>query len=277
MSTAPDFQDELGASVFDNEHWYGDGPPLLPDTFNARATNFRRCETVLLLRRDARQAFRRGDDPLGRQFKSLADKLTNCKPNQRCGSLGCLKCLRALQKAKTAASQACLSKLAQHQKSKKTLVMVTCIPTWMRYRPTDLSAVVLADCNTWLLRRLKEEGFSRPMLGSVDVSWEKGFYQVHWHFATWTSNRVRLKERLKAIFPSEEQYGRPVLVKKARDLGFLTYTHKCIKVVDLLRRNRRGISHLLTMFDRTNPMDVMMLTRMHMGFRDGKLFIERGA
>jgi hypothetical protein len=145
----------------------------------------------------------------------------------------------------------------------------------MRYQPTQLSNLNLADCNAWLVRRLSEEGFTRPMLGSIDISWEQGFYQVHWHFASWTSNRTRLKERLKVIFPGDEKWARPVHVKKARDLHFLAYAHKCIKSVDLLRRNRRGLSHLLALLDRTDPMDVMMLNGLGTRFSDHRLMIER--
>jgi hypothetical protein len=277
MLSKSDLYSDFRTSVFASESWYGDGPPLLADTFNAWATNFRRCETISLLRRDAGQAFRRSDDLLGRQFEELADRVSHCKPHQRCGSLGCLKCLRAAQKAKATVSMACIREIHRRQTTSKKLVMVTCIPTWMRYRPTDLPDVILADCNTWLTGRLKKEGFSRPMLGSIDISWEKGFYQVHWHFATWTSNPPELTRRLKAIFPSDERYDRPVCVKRTKNLDFLPYIHKCIKSVDLLRRNRRSLSHLLLMLDRTNPIDVMMLYGLCARYRDGKLVIEQTA
>jgi hypothetical protein len=271
-----DLQNGFKTFIFDNEYWYGNGPPSLDKNgrYNAWGTNFRQRQTIDLLRRDARQALRRGDDLLRGQFEALADKLSNCKRHQRCGSLGCLKCLRAAQRAKTAASKICIREIARHQPAGKKLVMVTCIPIWMRYQPTELCNLDLADRNEWLLQRLRDVGFNRPMLGSIDISWEKGFYQVHWHLATWTSNRIRLKERLKAIFPGDERHDRPVHVKKAYDLNFLGYTHKCIKSVDLLRRNRRGISHLLIMLDRTDPIDVMILTRLHTGVHNGYLRIE---
>src|SRR5262249_50687100 len=152
-----------------------------------------------------------------------------------------------------------IREITRHQAPGKTLVMVTCIPTWMQYQPIRLSNLNIADCNAWLVRRLREDGLTRPMLGSIDISWEKGFYQVHWHFATWSSNPPQLTARLKAIFPGDEQYDRPVQSERAYSLGFLVYTHKILKSADLLRRNRRGISHLLVMLDRTDPMDVVML------------------
>jgi hypothetical protein len=277
MNFALHRRDQFKATICSNEYWYGDGPPFLPETFNAWGTNFRRSQTIAILRRDARQAFRRGDDLLGRQFESLAEKVSNCKPHRRCGSLGCLKCLRAGQKAKAAASEIYLREIAQHQAPSKKLVMVTCIPTRMRYEPEELSNLVLADCNSWLEQRLKEEGLTRPMLGSIDISWETNFYQVHWHFATWTSNRVRLKERLKTIFPGDERYDRPVHFRLTWDSNYLPYVHKCIKSVDLLRRNRRGLSHLLLMLDRTDPMDIMLLNGLYARCRDGKLVIEQTA
>jgi hypothetical protein len=147
----------------------------------------------------------------------------------------------------------------------------------MRYEPAEFSSLVLADCNTWLEQCLKEQGLSRPMLGSIDISWEKGFYQVHWHFATWTANRKRLRQRLKEIFPGDERYGRPVCVKRTYDRHFLLYTHKCIKSADLLRRNRRGLSHLLVMLDRTDPMDLMLFNGLYARCRNGKLVVEQAA
>lgn len=212
MHSTLNLQNEFKASVCDRERWYGGDPPLLLETFNAWATNFRRRQTIEILQRDARQLFRRGDDLLGRQFEALAEKFSNCKEQRRCGSQGCLKCLRAYQKAKAGASKLCLTEIAKQKGSGKKLVMATCVPIWMQCEPVQLSKLNLADCNKWHLRRLKGEGFSRPMLGSIDISWEKGFYQPHWHFATWTSNRIRLKERLKQIFPGDERYDRPVQV-----------------------------------------------------------------
>ena len=205
---------------------------------------------------------------------NLADKLASCTPQHRCGSLGCLKCGRAIQKAKAAASQACLSEIAKSKGPTKRLVMVTCVPTWLRYDPKDLRDLQFAKCNEWLLRTFAEHGFKRTMLGSIDVSLEDGFYQPHWHFAMWTANPDRLTERLKAIFPSYERYDRPVHVAKAYSLDFLLYTHKCIKVVDLLRRNRRDLSNVISLLDRTPPKDTLVLGRLSLRVTNGRFLFE---
>jgi hypothetical protein len=274
MMPMPHLPGDLG-DIFANEYWYGDRPPVLDEdqTFNAWGTNFRQHQTIKLLRRDARQAYRRHDDHLGGTFDRLADKLSSCGRHQHCGSLGCLNCLRATQRAKAAASIECIHTMNRGQSASKILTMVTCIPVHLRHQPADLANANVSECSEWLQRRLTEEGFARPMLGSLDISWEKNFYQLHWHFATWTSNPSKLRQRLKSIFPSDRRYARPVYVKKARDLDFLTYTHKCIKSVDLLRRNRRGLSHLLVMLDRTNPLDIMLLRGLRISFEEGPLRI----
>ena len=44
------------------------------------------------------------------------------------------------------------------------------------------------------------------IFGSADLGWEtrrdEGYIQVHWHLAMWTSNPVKLAEKLKANFAS---------------------------------------------------------------------------
>ena len=76
------------------------------------------------------------------------------------------------------------------------------------------------ETNRWLKSELAKDGFDRVMFGSADISLEDGYYQLHWHIAIWTSKPARLKKRLKQIFPSIEEYDRPVHLKRAYDLKF---------------------------------------------------------
>jgi hypothetical protein len=43
------------------------------------------------------------------------------------------------------------------------------------------------------------------MFGSADLEWENGFYQLHWHIGTFTSNRQTLTKKLKKLFPGKRR------------------------------------------------------------------------
>ena len=113
------------------------------------------------------------------------------------------------------------------------------------------------------------------MFGSADISLEDGYYQLHWHIAIWTSNPARLAKRLKQIFPSEREYDRPVHLKRTYDLQFLPYKDKGTKLPDLLRRNKKDLAKLLLALERTDPLTLMMLTRLQLSAQDGRLVFAR--
>jgi hypothetical protein len=181
-----------------------------------------------------------------------------------------------------------IKKLAK-ARTDKQLVMANLIPLWMTIRPDQLSQLDIAERNRWLKDALAAAGFRRVMFGSADISWERGYYQLHWHIGMWTSNRKRLTKRLKAIFPStgkkwkgrlaifpsDKKYRRPVVVSKTWSLGFIPYKDKVIKLPDLLRRNRTHLSGLLLALDRTQPLDLMVLSRLRLSAHCGRLVLRR--
>ena len=89
--------------VINNEHWYGDEPPSLGRSFSAKKTAERHQEIVQILGRVAKRAAKAGEKSLAQAYDGLADKLEDCRPRRRCGSLACPKCARAIHKAKVAA------------------------------------------------------------------------------------------------------------------------------------------------------------------------------
>jgi hypothetical protein len=113
--------------IIDNEHWYGDEAPSLGQSFTARKTAERQQEVVQILGRAARRAAKTRFKKLAQDYDALADKLDECGPRRRCGSLACPKCGRAFQKAKFAAQRRLIEKLAQSRPGKK-LVMANVIP-----------------------------------------------------------------------------------------------------------------------------------------------------
>jgi hypothetical protein len=275
---APRFQAHVRAheQVISNEQWYGDGPPDLGKAFTAAKTA-EPCSLVRqITRRAAKRAKNEGADELAEAHQGLFDRLEACRPKHRCGSLACPNCARAFQKAKAAAQQAVIADLAP-ARSKKQLVFVTVIPDRFMYQPDQLHRIDVKKANRWLKDRLKAIS-KRVMLGSADLGWESRrgdpYIQLHWHLTMWTSNPNGLKAKLALIFPPTKDYERPVDVKPAADLEFLGYMNKSVKWPDLLRRNRRSLPELLLVLDRTEPLDLMIMTGFRLIAQEGGLFLK---
>jgi hypothetical protein len=183
-----------------------------------------------------------------------------------------------------AAQRTLIEKLAKTRPGQR-LVMANVIPLWMTYRPGQLAELDIPKRNRWLKDGLAAAGFRRVMLGSADLSWEQGYYQLHWHIGMWTSNPKQLGKRLKTLFPGSgkkrpkqlfpknQKYKRPVLVSKTWSLGFIPYKDKAIKLPDLLRRNRTHLPELLLALDRTEPLELMVLSRLRLSAQCGRLVL----
>jgi hypothetical protein len=261
-------------TVVCNEAWYGDGPPILAKQFNAQKTAERAQMLVKILVRAAKRGKKAHNQNLARTYKDLAKKLKTCRPNARCGSLACPQCARAFQKAKVEAQEALISHLKISQ-SRKKLVMASLIPLHMTFRPAALAGLDIQKRNRWFKDILRRAGFDRVMFGSADVSWEAGgCYQLHWHIGMWTANPKNLTTKLKKLFPSQAPYDRPVQVSVTRDLRFLAYKDKGIKLPDLLRRNRTHLPELLLALDRTEPLDLMVLMKLRISTQEVGLLLK---
>lgn len=283
MKRAPTFHRHVRAheAVVTNEFWYGDGPPTLGKSFTAGKTAERQAEVVALLLKAAKKAEKAGDKQLANAFHDLADKLHSCRPRARCGSLACPKCARAFQKAKVAAQEVLIPVLkkanttstGKRTTKRKKLVMATVVPIHLTFKPADLPNLDIHKRNRWLKDVLSKAGFTRVMLGSADLSWENGFYQLHWHIGMFTSNRKNLTKRLKKIFPGKDRYDRRVLVSTTWSLGFVAYMNKAIKLPQLLRTNRTHLPELLLVLDRTEPLDLMVLMGLRPSAQSGRLVL----
>jgi hypothetical protein len=271
---APTFHRHVRAheAVVTNEFWYGDGLPSLGKSFTAKRTAERQADVVGILQRAAKSAETAEDRKLARVLWDLADKLHGCRPRARCGSLACPKCGRAFQKAKVAAQEVLIPVLKKANTTKK-LVMANVVPLWITYRPHQLRRLDIRKRNRWLKDILTRAGFTRVMFGSADISWENGYYQLHWHIGMFTSNRKTLTKRLKKLFPGPEKYDRPVVVSKTWSLGFLPYKDKAIKLPDLLRRNRTHLPELFLALDHIEPLDLMVLMGLKLSAQSGGLVL----
>jgi hypothetical protein len=278
----PTFQRHVQAhaAVIDNEAWYGDGPPSLGKSFTAADTAKRHALVIGLLYQAAKKAAKFKDTELHAAYGDLADKLYYCKPKARCGSLACPQCARAFQKAKVSAQNTLITDLTL-DRTDKSLVFVSVVPEGMTYNPGKFSNIEIVKANRWLKDALKPVGMDRPIMGSADLGWEtrRGgqYIQLHWHLALWTNDPEQLEAKLKKIFRRTQKYERPVDVRETRDLGFLPYQNKAIKLPDLLRSNRKNLPELLLVLDRTEPLDLLVMSKLRLSAQLGTLAIKRAA
>ena len=95
---------------------------------------------------------------------------------------------------------------------------------------------------------------------------------------TWLCGQVipvQLEQKLKLIFLQAKKYERPVDVIAAHDQGFLPYMNKAIKLPDLLRRNRTHLPELLLVLDQTQPLDLLVLSKLRLSAQNGSLALRR--
>jgi hypothetical protein len=182
-----------------------------------------------------------------------------------------MECALGIQRAKFE-GQVELTRRLQAEQPGKQLVMANLIPLRFTYTPDQIDELDIRAANRWLKDNLRRAGFRREMFGSFDLSWEDGgFFQGHWHVPMLTSNREVLKRRLKAIFPANDIVKRPVVVSRTYSNGYIAYKDKGIKILELLRRNRRGLPRLLLALDRVGPMELMVLLRLRVSAQNGEL------
>jgi len=252
-------------AVTGNEAWYGDKPPDLGQGFTAADAAERHTTVTEILLRAAKKADKHGNTASAEAYYQLLDKLEDCRLRHRCGSLACPGCARAYQKAKVAAHEDTITSLKKGPN--KQLVFVTLIPKKLMYQPGQFSKIDVKKASRWLKDVLKEIG-KRTILGSADLSWEtrrgQGYIQLHWHLVMWTESPKKLKKKLASIFSRTKKHERPVKVRVADDLGVLPYLNKAIKLAELLRNKRTHLPELLLMLDRTDPIDLMVHTKMRL-------------
>jgi hypothetical protein len=165
------------------------------------------------------------------------------------------------------------------KRRKKQLVWACLIPPGSNFKFTagQLSNIDVVKANRWLKRQFRALHIDRVILGAVDLGWEKRgggnpYLQFHWHLAMWTNNRNVLRKKLQKKFPRTQPYERPVHVQLVRDLNFLPYQNKVLKLPELLRRNRRTLAELLLRLDDIEPLDMTVLSKLRIvsttnGFR----------
>jgi hypothetical protein len=254
-------------TVVAHERWFHKGEPLLGWAFTVKKTVQRHATLIKILSRARKRAARAGNDERANAYQRLRDKLTPCRPRRRCGSSACPKCARAFQRAKVKTEQTAIADLSRTRPNKH-LVFVTIVPRHMTYFPGQFSQIDVLKANRWLKDVLDRHGIRRVILGSVDLGWEKRrssrYLQLHWHLAMWTTNLEGLEAKLKVIFLRAQKYERPVDVKITRNLGFLGYKNKIVKLPKLLRHARRQLPELSLLLDQIEPFDFLFLRKLRL-------------
>lgn len=256
-------------AVIENEFWYGDEGAWLakfPADRAARAQD----EILEILWHSAKWGKKPGDLHDHRAYQRLAGKLERCRPDLRCGSQACPMCARAFQRAKTACQQRLLEDLRKRRPDRR-VYMITVIPDRWTFTLDQLDQFDVRKAQRWFKDVLTRAGVNRVLVGGADLSWENTFYQLHWHVAAITGNRKALSKRLTRGFGKRTVLLCPVQVKKTKDLKFVEYANKTVKLPELLRRSRRVLPDLLLALDRDDPLDFVMLVRCRLGTSAGGL------
>ncbi len=253
-------------TVISNERWFHKGQPFLGKPFTVKKTVNRHATVIKVLLRAAKREAKKGDSELAAAYHQLHDTITKCHPGRRCGSSACPKCARAFQRAKVAAQQVAISDLSRC--SKEQFVLVTIVPSTMTYLPGQFLRVDLLKANRWLKDVLARLGIQQVIIGSIDLGWEKRrgekYLQLHWHLAMWTSDPKTLEAELKTAFDKVSNHERPIHVEVVRDLGFLPYMNKVIKLPKLLRSARKQLPELMLLLDRSDSLDFLFMSKLRL-------------
>jgi hypothetical protein len=263
-------------AVLENPYWFGDGPPAMPEKFNAKNTKARQPIVISVLNK---AAARSPSHLNSAAYTALIEKLEWCPP-QACGSLADPVCGRAFQRAKAAAQTDLISQINRSQVDKK-LVLVTIVPLNCQLQCGTLHRLNIHKFNKELFKAASIPEFEAPWFGSVDVSLERSangqkYWQPHWHLCMWTNDSEALRKQLKALFPPAEKYDYPVDVFEPHNLNFLPYINKGMKLVELLRAGRTHLPELLLVLDQIRPLDLMITHGVVISDRSGgfKLIVE---
>jgi hypothetical protein len=261
-------------AVVNNPYWYGDGPQMLGERFNAANTRMRADIFIDILHRAAK---RRNERHLSQYYSRFAEELTCCHV-EKCGSAKCPKCLRAFQQAKAAAHEAIIPHLGALYPG-TSLYHVTIIPRDWFYPRGTLHKFDPAEFNRHLIESLKFAGLNQRLVGSIDFSLENSpsfgrYWQPHWHLSMWLDDPVWAKKSLLQEFPRFLKYDYPVVIDEAIDLKFLPYVHKVIKINDLLRTGRTHLPELLLALSRNKPLDFLVLNGLVLSAQDDGFIFE---
>jgi hypothetical protein len=113
----------------------------------------------------------------------------------------------------------------------------------------------------------------------VDLGWEKRrgqtYLQVYWHLAMWTSNPKSLAARLKALSTGASNCEKPIDVTVARDLNFLPYMNKVIKLPQLLRSAKRQLPELLVVLDQFESFDFLFMRKLRLSAQSDEIVLRR--
>lgn len=251
--------------VVGNPYWFSDKPELLGPAFSAEKTDIRARDIIGVMQRAAR-----GKSLFADHFFLLADRLSGCTDNNRCGSTACVKCLRAFRQAKTVAHRELITRLAKLHGQK--LVYLTTIIPWEQ----NYGLAHLTEFDATAFKRLLAEPFSGyrlPFVGSVDFDLRTAaagkYVQPHFHIAMYTGEYELARTTLKWHFDGKGKWAYPVDLTEMTDLHVVPYIHKAIKINNLLRNHRRCLPELLLALNNVHPLAFLVMKHVVLSVQEG--------
>lgn len=145
----------------------------------------------------------------GPRSRQLAEKLTQCSPDNPCGSSACKKCMREFRRAHTGMA---LGPARRLKKAGLTPVLLTLVWTDPNLRGPTLPDVCLAKLQQRLRMALRRAGLSHvPMIGGLEVDWNEhsGVWDLHGHFVAFVNHQDEL-EPLRRHFSKANGVSRPM-------------------------------------------------------------------
>jgi hypothetical protein len=236
-----------------NPEWFfGDIHYEMNPNFTASQKATRKQDVLTILYREA-EKHEKTDKNRWREVGDIADTIDRCRPGRRCMRASCPECLRAHQ-------------CAEAERAKQffrgypgRVYFVTLIPPRFLLPRQDLTTLNVAKANRWLRDQLCKAGIQEFFVGAADLSINGKAAQLHWHLTTVTNDVAKLKTKLRRFCKKSKAIPRPVLIKRARNLKFIVYGHKRIKLDALLARHRRWITTVCLMLDRNPPRSWLFL------------------
>ena len=147
-------------------------------------------------------------------LKLIADRLNQCRLENRCCSGACLECRRFLQRWFVRKSKSLIDSVID--KRDQRLVAISIIPARPIVRPGELTRFSLFDLQQRLKFALKKIGLE-AVIGGIDISFNEDrdgkypqFWCIHIYVIASVENKGRVKRLLKKIYKPDARIPRPV-------------------------------------------------------------------
>jgi hypothetical protein len=203
---SPPLQD-LVDEILNGETWYQDGSPMWKGAPSAEQAADSSLRVVKRLRRFSGKFS---------AAKALADRLSNCNPDERCKSGACPECTRALQRWFVRSAR----RLVRDLEPADELITVSIVFPNGRSPVDTLDTLDTVNWKEAVARATEDSSIVDWIVGGLDISLNDDT-QKHlgtgWHLQLYgialVKDRAKLLTALRRAFPSTDHVSRPVQTK----------------------------------------------------------------